>query len=237
MVDGRSRVSAVSAPVDNVMCGAQALLLDFDGPVCRVFAGHSSVAVAAELRRCLEGAGIELPERFAANRDPLKLLQWVGESHPERLGPVEDRLIEGETRAISSAAPTVGAAAVIHEAHRAGWPVAIVSNNGAPAIERYLQIHELSDCITAVVGRPYGEPERMKPRPDIVRDAVESVGVPAESCVLVGDSPTDMTAAIAAGVVPIGYVKSPQRRSGLENAGAVALIDDMRGLLGAWVTA
>lgn len=227
----------MSAPVYEAMRGAQALLLDFDGPVCRVFAGHPNVAVATELRRYLESVGIELPEQFAANRDPLKLLQWVGQTHPERLGPVEDRLIEGETRATGSAAPTVGAAAVIHGAYRAGWPVAIVSNNAAIAIRRYLQIHELSDCVTAVIGRPYGNPERMKPRPDVVQDAIESVGVPAESCVLVGDSPTDMTAAIAAGVVPIGYIKSPERQSGLENAGAVVLIDDMRALLGAWVTA
>lgn len=227
----------MTRPVDEVMRDARALLLDFDGPVCRVFSGHPNIAVATELRRYLHGVGIELPGQFASNRDPLKLLQWVGESHPEQVKPVEDVLVNEEETAAKSAEPTTGAASVIHEAHRAGWPIAIVSNNGAPAISHYLQTHELTDCITAIIGRPYGQPERMKPQPDIVRSGIETLDVPAGSCVLVGDSPTDMTAAIAAGAVPIGYVKRPDRRDELEIAGAAALIDDMRALLGAWVTA
>lgn len=227
----------MTRPVDEVMRSARALLLDFDGPVCRVFSGHPNIAAATELRRYLDGVGIELPDQFASNRDPLKLLQWVGEAHPEHVEPVEDVLINEEETAAKSAEPTTGAATVIHHAHRAGWPIAIVSNNGAPAISRYLHIHELADCISAIVGRPYGQPERMKPQPDIVRAGIEMLDVPAESCVLVGDSPTDMTAAIAAGAVPIGYVKRPDQRDGLKAAGAAALIDDMRELLGAWVTA
>lgn len=227
----------MTGPVVEVIRGARALFLDFDGPVCRVFAGHPNVAVATELRRYLHSVDIALPERFATNRDPLKLLQWVGEAHPEHVERVEDLLIDHEIIAAKSAEPTTGAAAVIHTAHRAGWPIAIVSNNGAPAIDRYLQIHELADCIAAIIGRPYGRPERMKPQPDIVRAGIETLAVPAGSCVLVGDSPTDMTAAITAGAVPIGYVKRPDRRGELEAAGAAALIDDMRELLDAWVTA
>lgn len=227
----------MTRPVVEIMRNARALLLDFDGPVCNVFSGYPNVAVTKELRRYLEQVDIELPERFAANRDPLKLLQWVDDAHPEHVRPVEDRLIEGELRAVGSAAPTLGAAAVMRQAHRAGWPVAIVSNNSAPAIRHYLQIHELADCVTTIVGRAYGEPARMKPEPDSVRSAIERIDIPAESCVLVGDSPSDMTAAIAAGVIPVGFVKSPERQEGLENAAAAALIRDMRELLGAWVTA
>lgn len=219
------------------MRDARALLLDFDGPVCSVFAGHPNVAVATVLRLYLEKVGIALPNRFAANRDPLKLLQWVGETDgiSGRVRSVDNLLITGEMTAVDSAAPTVGAAAVIYEAHKAGWPIAIVSNNSASAIDRYLQAHELADYITAVVGRPFAQPERMKPRPDIVQLAVEQLDVPAGSCVLIGDSPSDMTAAIAAGVIPIGYVKAPDRRAGLEAAGAGSLITDMRQLLGALV--
>lgn len=225
----------MSRPIAEVMGDARGLLLDFDGPVCDLFGGQWSVDVATLARRYLEGVGVELPARFAANHDPLKVLQWVGEAHRAWVRQVDDLLIHGEMDAIGSAVPTAGTDAVIHGAQNAGWPVAIVSNNAAAPINRYLQVHELSDRITAVIGRPYGEPERMKPEPDIVCAAVDAVGVPAGSCVLVGDSPSDMTAAIAAGVVPIGYVKAPGRETGLEGAGAAALIDDMRDLLGAWV--
>jgi beta-phosphoglucomutase-like phosphatase (HAD superfamily) len=227
----------MSRPIAEIMGDARALLLDFDGPVCDLFGGRWSIDVATLARRYLESVGVELPARFAANHDPLRVLQWVGETHHKWVRPVDDLLIHGEMDAVDSAVPTAGTDAVIRQAHNVGWPIAIVSNNSEAPINHYLQAHELSDYITAVIGRPYGEPERMKPQPDIVRAAVESLGVTARSCVLVGDSSSDMTAAIAAGVVPIGYVKAPGRAAGLESAGAVALIDDMRDLLGAWVTA
>jgi len=227
----------VTRPVADVLRGGQALLLDFDGPVCRVFAGHPNVAVATMLRRYLEGVGIELPAEFATNRDPLKLLQWVGKTHRQHIHPVEDLLIEGETTAAASSTPTAGAAEVVRDAYGAGWPIAIVSNNAASAIERYLDIHGLADYLTAVAGRPYGEPERMKPRPDMVQVAAERLGVPIASCVLVGDSPSDIEAARAAGAIPVGYVKAPDRRASLYDAGPAALIDDMRDLLGVWVAA
>ena len=93
----------MTRPVVEVMRSACALLLDFDGPVCDVFSGYPNVAVTKELRRYLEQVGIELPERFSSNRDPLKLLQWVDYAHPEHVRPVEDRLIKGELRAVEQA--------------------------------------------------------------------------------------------------------------------------------------
>lgn len=109
-----------------------AVLLDFDGPVCSVFAGYSAETVATQLREFLNGHGVELPVEFADNRDPLKVLAWVGSAHPDLTKAVEDQLIAAETLAADSAAPTLHADDVMAAAVSSGRPVAIASNNSPP---------------------------------------------------------------------------------------------------------
>jgi HAD superfamily hydrolase (TIGR01509 family) len=190
--------------------------------------------VAAKLKRILGAEGVEPPREL--DRDPLKVLQWVGAMHPALTQQVEDVLVAEETTAAESSKPTPGAVAVIVAARTHQHPVAIVSNNSATAIETYLNAHRLLRWPTVIVGRPYGQPDRMKPSPDMVLLAVERLGAVATSCALVGDSPTDMQAATAAGVLPVGYAKTPDRRTGLLDAGAAAVIDDMQVLVSAWAT-
>jgi hypothetical protein len=59
------------------------------------------------------------------------------------------------------------------------------------------------------IGRKYAEPRRMKPNPGPVLDAVRALGGAPKSCVLVGDSLSDIEAARAAGVAAIGYANKP----------------------------
>jgi hypothetical protein len=52
-----------------LVSGAEALLFDFDGPVCRVFAGYTADTVAEDLRRSLSVRGITFPADVAASAD------------------------------------------------------------------------------------------------------------------------------------------------------------------------
>ena len=53
------------------------LLLDFDGPICSVFAGLPAPSVAARLRELLGSNGKPLPEAMAREDDPIEVLRYA----------------------------------------------------------------------------------------------------------------------------------------------------------------
>ena len=117
-----------------------------------------------------------------------------------------------ETRAIPTARPTRGSADLIITAYRTGRTVTIVSNNSSAAIAAYLADHRLDGYIRAIVARDDHDPERMKPSPYRVREAVSLLDAEHSECVLVGDSTTDVLAGHLAGVAVIGYAEARQGR-------------------------
>jgi hypothetical protein len=56
------------------------LLLDFDGPICSIFAGYPAPRVAAELVALLDVEGVAVPPEVRGEGDPLAVLRWVGEA-------------------------------------------------------------------------------------------------------------------------------------------------------------
>lgn len=208
----------------SILHATQALLLDFDGPICSVFAGYPAPAVAQTLRQTLQSFGVTGPI-MNGRTGPLTLLRWVADNHPELVNVAEDLLITAEREAVRTAAPTHGADTVIVAAGRIGRPIAIVSNNSAIAIREYLDGRKLD--VAAIVGRPYADPTRMKPNPEMVTCAIKALGVSPRDCVFIGDATTDIEAAISAGVHSIAYAKSPERISALVDAGAEVVVDSM----------
>jgi hypothetical protein len=58
----------------DVLAHADALFLDFDGPVCSVFAGIPASMVADQLRSVLaDGGHTDLPEPVATSTDPFDI--------------------------------------------------------------------------------------------------------------------------------------------------------------------
>jgi len=75
--------------------------------------------------------------------------------------------------------------------------------------------------MSLAVGRPYAEPQRMKPNPESVLRAVRQLNGRPGECVLVGDSVTDIEAARRAGVRSIGFANKPSKYLMLLEAGAM----------------
>jgi HAD superfamily hydrolase (TIGR01549 family) len=73
--------------------------------------------------------------------------------------------------------------------------------------------------------------EQSKPSPQIVQKAVDASGVPAERCVMVGDTVYDARAAVAAGVRAIGVLCGGIGESELREAGAAAVYGNPSELL------
>ena len=208
--------------------GRGPLLLDFDGPVCAIFAGYSGSTVAEELRTELRRQGIEVPESLISQSDPLEVLRWtasLGEASVTRA--IEDALCTAELRAVRSAAPTPYAREVIVAARKAGKPIAVVSNNSAGAVIEYLTAKRLAGYITSVVGRAYADPGRMKPNPEPILHAVFDLGAQPNECVLIGDSLGDIAGARAAGVPVIGYANRPTKAEPFVEAKADAVVTSL----------
>ena len=70
------------------------------------------------------------------------------------------------------------------------------------------------------------EVPRTKPAPDVYLLAAETMGVAPSRCVVVEDTPTGVTAGVAAGMTVFGYAERMDRRR-LLDAGAALVFDDM----------
>ncbi|MGZ3147274.1 HAD family hydrolase [Lentzea chajnantorensis] len=217
--------------IAHVLGTAEAIFFDFDGPVCSVFAGYPASAVAAEMLKALSVELGGLPATIAGEADPMEVLRWTGQNWPNLVSCIDDVLCAAEYAAVDGAGPTPFAHEAIEAARRRGQSTAIVSNNSAPAIEKYLNFHSLKPFVDFIAGRPYAEPTRMKPNPDSLIRAVNALGIKPDAALLIGDAVTDIEASLVAGVVPVGYAKTAARRVELENAGATVVIDSMDGLL------
>ncbi len=207
----------------------RALLLDFDGPICSIFANYPAPQVARELLDLLASQGRTLTKELAEESDPLEVLRQTGSStDQESTRLIEDALIAAEVKAASTAEPTPYGREVIVAARQLQMPIAVVSNNSPQAVDAYLREHRLSQHVAKIVGRAYVDPSRMKPNPAPIVDASASLGIVPALCVLVGDSLSDIEGAKAAGARVIGYANKPAKVVAFKEAGADAVVTSMR---------
>lgn len=206
-----------------IIANTRHLLLDFDGPVCSVFAGTPAPDVARQLRDSLTAAGFALPADAEEQDDPLEVFRAVARAGDDAAILAQHVLTALEIRAVKTARPTRGSADLIITAYRTGRTVTIVSNNSGTAITAYLADHRLTDYVRAVVARDDHDPERMKPSPYRVREAVGMLGGEGGECAFVGDSPSDVLAGHLAGVPVIGYANKPGKVEALTRVQAATV--------------
>jgi len=210
---------------------ARYLLLDFDGPVCSLFAGYPAAEIADEMhvliRSYLDGA--VPPNIEAAAGDPLDLLCEAAELGNDKLTRLmADACRDAEVAAAVTATPTPGAAEFLEAAHETGRPVIIVSNNATEAVNAYLAAHGLGQYVSYVSARFDGmDPRRLKPDPFLLHRGLINGGADGTESVFIGDSSSDVTAGLAVHIPTVGYANKPNKAQRLTEAGAAAVIDSM----------
>jgi phosphoglycolate phosphatase len=204
------------------------LLLDFDGPVCSIYAGLPAPTVADELRKLFT------PEQFtdtAKNTpDPIEVFIQAAEVSSELAARVEAEMTDLEVAAVATAKPTPYVHEVLAGCRESGRTVAVVSNNSAQAVSAYLDRHGLSDGIALVVARTSHDPAQLKPSPHLLEIAVEKLAADPAATTLVGDSLTDIEAARRAGIASIGYANKPGKQEAMSGLNAGAVITSMSDL-------
>jgi len=191
-----------------LLAEARAVLLDFDGPVCSIFAGLPAPTIAAELRGILAAYGAPMPPAELAD-DPHQVLCHAATISRDLAHQVEVHLAAREIEAAATAGPTPGGHEFIRAWHATGRPLAIVSNNAEPAIHTYLDRHDLAPCVDHVEGRDPSDPRLMKPHPHLIKITCAGLALSPPQCVLVGDSITDVEVGKATGTPVIAYANKP----------------------------
>ncbi|MFG3141511.1 HAD family hydrolase [Streptomyces sp. NPDC048211] len=220
--------SGSASDVRPVLGAVSCVLFDFDGPVCAVYGGRPAAGVTHELRRFARMVGVPDSLLGGSRNDPLAVLRscsaaGLGEHLLEAMHRYLTRL---ETRAVEVAPPTRGAGELIGVLRRERYELAVVTNNSALCVERYLAVHGLRGSFAAVHGRTR-DPDLLKPHPDSVRRALVSLGVAPRDALFLGDSPADVHAARAAGVPFLGYARNDRKLRALRESGAHLVVESL----------
>ena len=200
---------------------ADALLLDFDGPVALLMPPPVNALAAEAARAAIPG--INLPAEIATTTDHLAVLRHVLEHHSVLATTVEHACTQAEVRAARDCSASAHAENLFAMVRRRGLPTAIVSNNSENAVRVFLDRHGWTDQVTTFSCRDEHNAARMKPSPFLLEQALDDLGPRPVRVVFIGDSVSDVQAAVAAGVPVVGMAKNPQHGHELVAAGADAV--------------
>jgi phosphoglycolate phosphatase len=209
-----------------MLASADAVLFDFDGPICSVFDGYPAQQITRELRELARTIRHDLDDTLEKATSPHDLLLAAADD-AHLAGMLETALQDAELRAVDTALPTPGAAESLAACQRSGKLVAIVSNNYAAAVVRYLSRTGLTEWVAHVEGRDPSDPTLMKPSPHLIQNATKALRVQTAACIFIGDQTSDMEAGRAAGAHTVGYANKPGKADALAVAGADVVVAKM----------
>ncbi|MGW5528201.1 HAD family hydrolase [Streptomyces xanthochromogenes] len=217
-----------SSTLAEVLGPTRAVLFDFDGPICDVFAGRPAPDVASHLADTLSEFDAALGSKAHGTDDPMEVLRLAPQGGEPALRAIEEELTKAEVTAVRLAGPPIpGAVAALEAARASGRKVAIVSNNSTACVWAFLMLHDLRHLVDAVVGRAPYWPDAMKPDPSSLLRAASALEAHPHDCTLIGDSVTDVEATKATGGRSIGFANKPGKERALTDAGADAVVADM----------
>jgi HAD superfamily hydrolase (TIGR01662 family) len=217
--------------LDELIARTRYLLIDFDGPVCDIFAGHPAWTVADRLRKLITGQGITPPEHIQTTRDPIEVFTYSATVSADLAARVEAEMADQELAAVATAKPTPYVHDVITSCRDTGRQVAIVSNNAERAVRTYLEQHGLADRINLIAARTSNNPALLKPSPHLIEQAIVQLSAQSDTCLLIGDSTTDMQAAKVVGIASVGYANKPGKNERLAEAGAKTVVTSLADLV------
>jgi HAD superfamily hydrolase (TIGR01509 family) len=220
-----------NAALADILTPTRHLLLDFDGPICDVYAGLPAPTVAEHLRELLTGQDRQLPANVARSDDPLEVFAYAAAIDTELAARAEAELTSLEETAVTTAKPAAYVHEVVTSARESGRTVSVVSNNSERAVNTYLTQHGLADRIDLVIARTTHDPALLKPSPHLIEKALDALSAAPSACAFVGDSTTDIEAAAIVGVPSIGYANKPGKKDRLAQAGAAAVISSLSDLV------
>ena len=109
------------------------------------------------------------------------------------------------------------------------YPMSTISTGGQARVEAFLAHYDVLGLFKTVVTAQ--TTERMKPHPAPLLYAARAMGVPAEACLMVGDTTVDMQTARAAGAQAVGVLCGFGTEDELRREGADLILETTSDLL------
>ena len=224
-------VTVETGNLQELITNARFVLFDFDGPICRLFAGHTAEKVAGELVAWLGRQGLRglLTEEERVHPDPMVVLYAVNRRHPnsDLVAELEERLTQQELKAVTSAMPTAYADPLIRTWAAVGSRLAVATNNSPRTVADYLGVRGLAGCFDPHVYGRTSRLELLKPHPHCLNRALNAMGAAPSAALMIGDAPTDLKAAEEAGVPFLGYARNEYKATQLREPGARHVVDSL----------
>lgn len=204
-----------------LLAQADALLLDFDGPLADLMPPPVNALAADTARAAIRN--ITLPPEVATTTDHLAVLRYVIEHHTHLTATVERACARAEVAAARGCSASVHAESLFVLIRQRRLPAAVVSNNSEEAVRVFLDRHDWTSHVAAFSCRDEHNAARMKPSPYLLEQALNALHVDPRRAVFIGDSVSDVQAGTAIGVPTLGLAKNPRRSKELADAGAAAV--------------
>ncbi|MFI8189568.1 HAD family hydrolase [Streptomyces sp. NPDC085946] len=235
---------AESAPdaLRDLISRARVVLWDFDGPICRLFAGHSAERVAAGLVAWLAEQGRQdlLTDAERKSADPHAVLRAVDRRSPRDgdrpaddgfVAALEERLTQEELRAVPKAMPTAYADPLIRTWTARGSRLAVTTNNSPRVVRTYLETRGLLGCFAPHIYGRTRDLGHLKPDPRFLHRALSAMDAESGDALMIGDTPSDLEAARRAGVPFLGYARNERKERALREAGARTVVTSLEQIL------
>lgn len=186
--------------VEELLAGRDHVLVAFDGPVAELPPTESR----ADRLRVMVADG-RLPRKVARTDDPFVVLAYAATVGPATEQAVYAQLCRIEYEVVATARVTPGVQEAFAMMAAAGTQVTVVSSLAAAAVRTFLVMHGLREHVRRLVARTGPDPAVLPPAPNLITAAIHERAIPVESCLFVGHTDTDLTAAHAAGVDTIRH--------------------------------
>jgi pyrophosphatase PpaX len=209
----RARAIAVLFDLDGTLIDSIGLLL---ASVRHAFEGFNGRAPTEQ--EWVAGIGTPLGKQLQAFCQTREQLEAVTNRYRTFQRAAHDRL----TTAFPGTLQVLGTLAA------AGHPMGIVTSKSNEMMDRALVLTGIAPYMKAAIGCDSCTVH--KPDPFPVRMALEQLGYDAAEAVFVGDSPHDINAGNAAGVVSIAALWGPFTRDQLQPANPAHFLDDISAL-------
>ncbi len=207
----------------------QAILFDIDGTLVDSNGAHIDAWLEALRAAGFDFTRQQIHDQIGKGGDNLlpALVPELNVDEQEKLDAAHGEVFK---RLRPDVRPFPGGAKILERAAAAGQKVVLASSASRDELDHWVALLDAKPFLTATTSRD--DAEHSKPCPDIFAKALEKSGCPApEDAIVVGDTPYDIIAARALGIAAIGVRSGGFTDDQLNDAGAVALYDDVAALL------
>jgi myo-inositol-1(or 4)-monophosphatase len=204
------------------------LILDFDGPICDLFAATPAATITAQLRAALPAGSAP---GIGGSPDPFEILTHAATASAELGDRADKAMTELELTAAATATPAAYIHDVIAACRDLGRSATVTSRHSADAVRAYLTASSLIGGIALIVARAGHAADQFHPDAPPIEQTLSALGAEPSTCALVTASAARIQAASHAGLHTIGYATAPGMPDALTTAGAHTTITSLADLV------